>query len=199
MNSADTWSDQTWGKPAGPYRHHLLASLLFNGAIKLCQPPERPRAPANIAAAAINIHVRKTGTPPGAYRQDLLWTTIPSKSSDRPGEPCFKFIPFSAWILERTSTAARANLNNHHRQTIGNKHNLALALSAAMAIVEPRDKHLLPIKYPLPIKYLAFMAGNSFFKHPNDFIERLVARLAWLCWLLHSDCTGSPASAIGHA
>jgi hypothetical protein len=77
MNSADTWTDQTWGKPAGPYRHHLLASLLFNGAIKLCQPPERPSAPAIIAAAAINIHVRKTGTPPGAYRQDLLWATIP--------------------------------------------------------------------------------------------------------------------------
>ena len=204
MNSADTWSDQTWDKPAGPYRHQLLASLLSNGTIKLCQPPERPSAPVIIAAAAINIHVRKTGTPPGAYRQDLFWTTIPPKSSDRPGEPCFKFIPFFAWILERTSTAPRAKLNNHHQIT-SNKHNLVLALNADKAIDEPRRKHPLLVKCPLlikcsfSIKYLAFMASHSFFKHPNDLIERLVPHLAWLCWLLHSDCTRSPASAIGHA
>jgi hypothetical protein len=199
MNSLAIWSDQTWDKPASPYRHHLLAPQLFNGAIKLCPPPERPSTPAIIAVAAINIHVRKTGTPSGAYRQDLFWTTIPAKSSDRPGEPCLKFITFSAWILERASIAPRAESNNHHPQTIGNKHNLALALNAAMVMVESRGKYPLLIKYFLSIKYLAFMANHSFFKQPNDFIERLVARLAWLYWRPYSDCTGSPASAIGHA
>ena len=193
MNSVDTWSDQTWDKPASPYRHHLLAPQLFNGAIKLCPPPERPSASVIIAPAAINIHVRKTGTPSGAYRQDLFWTTIPPKSSDRPGEPCLKLIPFSAWILERISTAPRAESNNLHGQTINSKHILALALNAARSMVELRNKN------SLSIKYLAFMASHSFFKHPNAFIERPIHLLALLCWLPHSDCTGSPASAIGHA
>ena len=193
MNSVDTWSDQTWDKPASPYRHHLLAPQLFNGAIKLCPPPERPSAPAIIAVAAINIHVRKTGTPSGAYRQDLFWTTIPPKSSDRPGEPCLKLIPFSAWILERISTAPRTESNNLHGQTVNSKHILTLALNAARSMVELRNKN------SLSIKCLAFMASHSFFKHPNAFIERPIHLLALLCWLPHSDCTGSPASAIGHA
>jgi len=193
MNSVDTWSDQTWDKPASPYRHHLLAPQLFNEAIKLCPPPERPSAPAIIAVAAINIHVRKTGTPSGAYQQDLFWTTIPPKSSDRPGEPCLKLIPFSAWILERISTAPRAESNNLHGQTISSKHILTLALNAARSMVELRNKN------SLSIKCLAFMASHSFFKHPNAFIERPIHLLALLCWLPHSDCTGSPASAIGHA
>ena len=229
MISVATWSDQTWDKPAGPYRHHLLAPLPFNGAIKLCQPPEQPSASAIIAPAVINIHFRKTGTPPAAYRQDLLWTTIPSKSSDRPGEPRLQFIPFSAWILERISTVPRAESNNHHLQTSGRRHDLALA--SDKAITEPRGKNSLPIQgnsknpkshrphelisiaatcwsttcrshqalFRDTLKFLASMASHSFYKHPNDFIERLVPRLAWLCWLPHSDCTGSPASAIGHA
>ncbi len=229
MASADTWSDQTWNKPAVPYLHHLLAPLLFNGAIKLCPPPELPSAPAIIAAAAINIHVRKTGAPPGAYRQDLFWTTIPAKSSDRPGEPCFTFISFSAWILERISTAPGAESSNQHLQIIDRKHDLVLASDSA--ITEPREINSLPIKGTSKnpkshrpqelisiaatcwsttcrshqallrgtLKYLAFMASHSLFKHQNDFIESLVPCLAWLCWRPHSDCNDSPESAIGHA
>jgi hypothetical protein len=164
-----------------------------DSAASNCQPPEQPSASAIIAAAVINIHFRKTGTPPAAYRQDLLWTTIPAKSSDWPGEPRLQFIPFSAWILERISTAPRTESKDQHGQTISNKHNQPLALNAAVAIVRLRNKN------SFPVKYLVSMASDSFYKHPNDFIERLVPRLAWLCWLLHSDCTGSPASAIGHA
>lgn len=144
MNSADACRYQIWDKPAGPYRHALLAPLLSNGAIKLCQPLKRPSAPAILAAAAINIHVKKTGSSPAAYRQDLFWPTIPTKSSDRPGEPYFKFIPFFAWILERINPAPRAESNNYHGQTIGRKHDLALA--SETATTELRDKNSLPMK-----------------------------------------------------
>ena len=199
MNSADTWTDQTWNSSAGPYLHHLLAPLLFNGAPKLCQPPELPSAPEILGATAINIHVGKTGSPPAANRQDLFWTTIPAKSSDRPGEPCFKFIPFFACILERISPAPRAESNNHHGQSIGNKHYLTLALDAATAMVGSEHKNPLSIKSALPIEYLGPVENHSYFNHPNGLIERLVPRLAWLCWMPNPDGNGSPESAIGHA
>ena len=199
MNSADTWTDQTWNRSSGPYLLHLLAPLLFNGTPKLCQPPKLPSAPEILTAAAINIHVGKTGIPPAAYRQDLFWTTIAANPSDRPGEPCLKFISFFACILERISPAPRAKSNNHHGQIIGNKHNRELALDAAMAMVGSRYEYSSSISYSLSLKYLVFMASHSYFKHPNYLIERLGLLLAWLCWMPHSDSTVSPASAIGHA
>lgn len=199
MNSADTWTDQTWNSSAGPYFHPLVAPLLLNGAPKLCQPPELPSAPEILGAAAINIHVGKTGSPPAANRQDLFWTTIPAKSSDRPGEPCLKFIPFFACILERISPAPRAESNNHHGQSTANKHNLTLALDAATAMLMSEHKSSLPIKYSLPIEYLGPMENRSYFNYPYNFIEIVVPHLAWLCWIHHPGGTGSPASAIGHA
>jgi len=193
MATADTSSDRTWNRRTCHSRQHPLASLLFEAAIKLCQPPERPSAQAILAATAINIHVRKTCNQPEAYRQDLLWATIPAKSSHRPGEPCLKFIPFFACIFERISPAPRAESNNHLRQTISIKHNPALALNVAKAMVEAKDKS------SLTIKYLPSMASHSFFKHPNDLIEKFGPFMARLCCLPHSDCSGLPASAIGHA
>jgi hypothetical protein len=205
MNSADTWSNQTWDKPAAPYCHHLLTPLLIDGAIKFCPPSERPSAPAMIAAEVINIHVRKTGTTPGAYRQDLPCTTIPAKSTERPGEPCFRFISLLACTFERIPPAPQHKSNNHHRQTAGNIHNPALTLKAIMAIVEPRSNYPLPgqhtllFNYSSLIKYLASMASPFYVEHLNDLIEKLGPALAWLNGSPHTDCTGSPAFAFGHA